>query len=450
MMKIRTNTFSYQKKKTNKNLIISLNVEDNEEIPSLSVMLDLARISYFATRVPKVLTGLLLLAAEVYAIDRGFSRKKYSINGWSREFDVSFRVSNANLFQANVERINALLSFLTGDYWSCEFEEAPILEFVDTDDTNGFNSISQVNLFSGGMDSLIGAIDYMEQNNEDNKLFLVSHYDSKMNGPKADQEKIISEFSSHYPNRFIWLGSLGISPTISKELTSRSRSLMFLALAIMVAAYKSGKVFVPENGPVSLNFPLSYSRRAACSTRTTHPIFIGMVRELLEIWNIPVSISNPYEFKTKGEMVRECEDRQYLLNILELSNSCGKRGEHQFMYDNHNASHCGRCMPCMYRKASLVGYKDKTTYGITLEHLFRLHYVNPREKCSNDFFAMLNYLKRLYSDQDIKKELLVMGMNKKNSHFNDYVSLVKRTREELRNLLRLEAPKQILDYVGIK
>ena len=450
MMKIRTNTFSYQGKESNKSLIISLNVEGVDETPSLTVKIDLFRLSYFATRVPKVLTAFLLLAAEAYAIDRGLSRKKYSINGWSREFEVTFSVCQADLFKSNVERINSLLSFLTGDYWTCDFEEAPNIEFVESTDKDEFNSISQVNLFSGGMDSLIGAIDFMEQHNEDQKLFLVSHYDSRMNGPKSDQEKIISEFNSHYPDRFIWLGSLGISPTVSKELTSRSRSLMFLAMAIMVAAYKSGKVVVPENGPVSLNFPLSNSRRAACSTRTTHPIFIGMVRDLLDAWHIQVSISNPYEFKTKGEMVQDCNDLGYLLSILDLSNSCGKRGEHQFMYDNHSASHCGRCMPCMYRKASLVGYNDSTSYGISLDHLFNLHNIKPHEKCSNDFFAMLNYLKKAYSDNDIERELLIMGMSKQNPHFNDYVSLVKRTREELRNLLRSEASKQVLDYVGIR
>lgn len=63
---------------------------------------------------------------------------------------------------------------------------------------------------------------------------------------------------------------------------------------------------------------------------------------------------------------------------------------------------------------------------------------------------MLNYLKKAYSDIDIERELLIMGMSKQNPHFNDYVSLVKRTREELRNLLRSEASKQVLDYVGIR
>ena len=221
---------------------------------------------------------------------------------------------------------------------------------------------------------------------------------------------------------------------------------MFLAIAILVAAYKSNKVVIPENGPVSLNFPLSPSRRAACSTRTTHPIFIQMMRDLLSCWEIPVEINNPYEFKTKGEMVRECRNLNYLLRIVSLSNSCGKRGEHQLMIDNPYATHCGRCMPCMYRKAALVGYDDPTSYGFTMQTLFQ----QPRNhKINNDFYAMLNYLRTDLSDEKISKELEIMGLRKGNLHFSDYVDLVKRTRVELKNLLRNEATDDILTYAGL-
>lgn len=51
------------------------------------------------------------------------------------------------------------------------------------------------------------------------------------------------------------------------------------------------------------------------------------------------------------------------LPIVTESNSCGKRNMHQHMYDNRQATHCGHCMPCMYRKASLIGEIDNTTYG---------------------------------------------------------------------------------------
>lgn len=444
MMTIRTNEFAYRGENSEKKLVISMSADINDTPMSFGVSLDMYKLSYFVERIPSVLTGLLMLSAEVYAIDRTFIRKKYSVDGWSRMFDVTFKICDADAFNQNQTRINSLLSFLTGDYWTCHFEESPEIEWIHQEDDPEYEVIEQVNLFSGGMDSLIGAIDFMESHDGTHKVYLVSHYDSKMGGPKADQQKIIEEFNQHYPNRFIWNSSVGISPHISKELTSRSRSLMFLSMAIMVAAYKSGNVVVPENGPVSLNFPLSPSRRAACSTRTTHPIFLWMLRQLLTIWHIPVNIMNPYEFKTKGEMTRNCKNQRYLLSIINLSNSCGKRGGHQFMYDNHNATHCGRCMPCMYRKAALIGLTDPTSYGISLGHLFQ----KPK-KVSNDFYAMLNYLRREYTNADIAKELQIMGMKKSDEHFNDYIALVKRTRDELKNMLRSVAPQQVLEYVGL-
>ena len=143
---------------------------------------------------------------------------------------------------------------------------------------------------------------------------------------------------------------------------------------------------------------------------------------------------------------RECRNLNYLLRIVSLSNSCGKRGEHQLMIDNPYATHCGRCMPCMYRKAALVGYDDPTAYGFTMQTLFH----QPRNhKINNDFYAMLNYLRTDLSDEYISKELEIMGLRKSNPHFSDYVDLVKRTRVELKYLLRNEATDDILTYAGL-
>ena len=71
-------------------------------------------------------------------------------------------------------------------------------------------------------------------------------------------------------------------------------------------------------------------------------------------------------------MVNKCIDQEYLLQINHLSNSCGKRGRKQYFYDNSKATHCGRCMPCMYRKAALIGCEDRTLYGISLNTLFNM------------------------------------------------------------------------------
>lgn len=444
MMKIKITDFSYRGEGQKKQLLVAMSIEGSKTVESTAVRVDLYNISYFAERINKLYSGLFLLSAEVYAIDRAISRKKDSINGWTRELDVEFKIPSAAQFQSLSSSLNHLLSFLTGDYWTCRFEESPVIEWCHQEDIVDYDEVTQVNLFSGGMDSLIGAIDYMETNDEHHKVFLASHYDSIMKGPKTDQERIIEKFQQKYPGKFIYLPAEGITPIESKELTCRSRSFMFLSIAMMIAAHKSNMVIVPENGPVSLNFPLSASRRAACSTRTTHPLFIQNVRDLLNNLGLSIIISNPYEFRTKGEMVNECKNLQYLLSIVDKSNSCGKRSGHQFMPDNPYASHCGRCMPCMYRKASLIYHNDPSTYGIKMRTLF-----TQTKKISNDFYAMLNFLKKDLATIDIANELLVMGMKKNNPHFGDYVHLVERTREELKDLLLEEATDSIKRYVGL-
>ena len=113
------------------------------------------------------------------------------------------------------------------------------------------------------------------------------------------------------------------------------------------------------------------------------------------------------------------------------------------MPDNPHASHCGRCMPCMYRKASMVNCNDSTTYGIKMSTLFQ----QPK-KISNDFYAMLNYLKKDISKEDISKELNIMGLKRDNPNFDDYVSLVERTRYELKTLIVKEGNNAIKQYLN--
>lgn len=441
-MRIIIDTYNYNS--SNKKLTISFSVEGSREITSSGAVIDMSHLVFFVGKVPDCLIDLLYFSAIVYGIDRSFNRNIYSIDGWSREFDVTFRLKDFHLYDANSEQINALLSFLTGDFWSTHFIslqndiEYPTIDIPELNDQFG-----QINLFSGGMDSLIGAIDYLATNN-DMKLCLTSHYDQYMKGAKDDQNKLLRNFTDKYPNRFYHLPAVHIYPLLSKETTCRSRSLMFLAIALLVAKHKSVSVVIPENGPVSLNFPLSVSRRAACSTRTTHILFINQLKEILQNMGIDISINNRYELMTKGAMVRNCADKDYLLDILKHSNSCGKRTTHQFMYDNRKASHCGRCMPCMYRKASLLGYDDHTTYGITMDKLFSLR----NDTLSNDFFSMLYYLKRDLSDEDIRRELRIAGLGKL-PNIDQYITLVQQTREELKNLIRNEGSNEIKSFIGL-
>ena len=98
----------------------------------------------------------------------------------------------------------------------------------------------------------------------------------------------------------------------------------------------------------------------------------------------------------------------------------------------------------MYRKASLIGFNDNTRYGIKPETLYRLR----TRSISDDFYAMLNFLRRNLSDAEIRDELTIAGMSNL-PNFDLYVDLVKRTRHELTVMLRSANSSSINDYLGL-
>lgn len=443
-MKIKTTTYTTNTLHSKDvRLTIGLSIDDGKGcISNTSAIIQLHPLAFFWGKSPAISFSLLYLSAIVYAIDRSVERLVYSVDGWSRVFDVDINIPDFETMQPLEKQINRMLSFLTGDYWNCHFVGAANVRYCRYNPSNYYDDITQVNLFSGGLDSLIGAIDYMTDN-PNGKLFLASHYDSIMRGPLSDQDGLKKLFDYQYRGKFCAIPAVLIQPGLSKELSCRSRSLMFLSIALIVASYSACKIVVPENGSVSLNYPLSPSRRASCSTRTTHPVFMKGYRELINALGLDVEVDNPYEKMTKGEMVQNCSDKSYLLHVVAESNSCGKRGMRQFMYDNHHASHCGHCMPCMYRKAAMIGEHDNTSYGNKFITLF-----NRRgDTVAEDFFAMLDFLKKDLSREQIKRELRIAGM----SHFSDlddYVDLVVRTRTELSTMIRVDNNATILRYLG--
>lgn len=155
--------------------------------------------------------------------------------------------------------------------------------------------------------------------------------------------------------------SHGISFSGRREPSTRGRSLAFYAFAVLAASRIAGapvQVFIPENGFICINPPLVPGRVASLSTRTTHPLFIAELQALLEGLDIGVRLELPYRFKTKGEMLRECVDQTLLSTLAADSTSCGR-------FRTYNRKHCGRCVPCMIRRASFLAWRpgrDTTQY----------------------------------------------------------------------------------------
>ncbi|WP_455018595.1 Qat anti-phage system QueC-like protein QatC [Kingella denitrificans] len=313
----------------------------------------LDRVRRLGIRLNNQVMDFLTIAMAVTAADT-FVLRKDTANGWCRSFSITLPLCQPAIWQANKVHLEHILHFLSGDIWQFDFQENgqnPPQPYSQNDRTKlvDLRNKDCVCLFSGGLDSSIGAIDLLEQGHSP---VLVSH---SYKGDKSRQQAIIQQLNQNgYINQFSQFNAIAqphLNNGRATEITMRTRSLNFLAFAI-VSAYALQEfvqeeidVFVPENGVISINAPLTVRRVGTLSTRTTHPYFIQEIQRLFTAVNIPFTLRNPYQFKTKGQMIAECENLPLLQQIIPDTVSCShwKRKNQQ----------CGICVPCLIRRASL-------------------------------------------------------------------------------------------------
>lgn len=327
---------------------------------------DLSSMGVYPTLIA---TDLMILAVHVHAADTRVSRDTQSQDTWTRELRVVVPVSDVKIWSKATPAITRALNFLTGDLWTIEFRQLPkdIPNFVQPPLLREVVPFDTVSLFSGGLDSLIGAVDMLEHGTTP---LLVSHAgDGVTSKAQIDCFQVLKgQYSSSKFNRLrLWLDMAGVKVKDSEyEKTTRGRSFLFFATGIFAGSglNKAFTLNVPENGLIALNVPLDPLRLGSHSTRTTHPFYIARWNELLEIIGIPGKIVNPYWDKTKGEMTAECANKELLEKIVPDSMSCA----HPTEATRHHKppQHCGTCLPCIIRRAALAkGFDnetDRTTY----------------------------------------------------------------------------------------
>jgi 23S rRNA maturation mini-RNase III len=118
---------------------------------------------------------LMIVATAVYAADTGVSRERYADDGWTRMIDLNVAVSEPVLWRKQQDHLSRMLQFLTGDHWGFTFRDRPndLQSFTKQPEEMDLTDFTQVSLFSGGLDSLIGAIDLLASGQ---RPLLVSHY----------------------------------------------------------------------------------------------------------------------------------------------------------------------------------------------------------------------------------------------------------------------------------
>lgn len=328
------------------------------------VLKQLGALPLFPTEVG---LDLLIMAAHVHAADTRISRASESQDSWTREIRLVVPVSDPNRWEAATHVLTRMLNFLTGDRWTLGFRSRPnafarlVPARLSRSRGASFDSVS---LFSGGLDSLIGAIDLLEA--KDGPL-LVSHAGDS--ATSSAQDCLAEALSAHYGGRAfgrlrLWMGfDQGLIKGVGSEDTTRGRSFLFFALATFAGTGLGGEfsVRVPENGLMALNVPLDPLRLGALSTRTTHPFYMARWADLLAALGIPGRIENPYWNKTKGEMVGECANPDLLRRVLPNALSCSSPTKGR--WHGHGIEHCGYCIPCLIRRAALHD-DDATVYTL--------------------------------------------------------------------------------------
>lgn len=401
----------------------------------------------------KVALDLLLLAASVYAIDKRVPRSS-ATDAWTREIRLTLPVSDPAVWEGVRPELEACLSFLSGDRWQLAFVPRDVSVIRPKRTRRRPRKFlppptgDVVCLFSGGLDSLVGAVDWLETHPQQ-KVLLVGHRDGQMAGPYNDQKLLLEKLRPMYPGRTSSLVVKVGHTEESQEITLRTRSFLFVALGVFGAASLTPErsLLIPENGTIALNVPLTPSRRGSCSTRTTHPFYLEMLGTVLTGLGLNVPLQNPLKGKTKGEVVSACANLARLKELAPLSVSCAKRG-HKKHFVRRTAKGCGRCMPCIYRRASLhtVGL-DAEEYGSDF-CAGEVDITHHGEEGPNDLRACFSFLTRNPPLREIER-MLIAGGSLDVQHLSDYARLVTRAMDEIRQLLRDKGTADVKRFAGV-
>lgn len=320
--------------------------------------------------VPPLNVDMVRIALTALAADRSALREGRGSNWNQRQLDLEIPVSDAAAWNNVADELGGVLGFLSGDRWTLLFtqqQEPPV-----TDTALGTGVVpSRVVLLSGGADSAIGGLYSRSLLSGDQHHILLSHYTNTMLAPiqrhvAAELVRLIPGPSQQHLVVHLGRRSERIDGTpYPSEPTTRSRSLLFLALGLAAAGIHKVPLWIPENGFASINPPLGPERLGSLSTRTTHPKFLQGLAAVLTKVGAHAVIENPFTQNTKGEMYRQVVDlvgSADASTFLSATHSCALSG--QWTHGIPAERPCGVCFGCVLRRASFTasGVVDRSDY----------------------------------------------------------------------------------------
>lgn len=327
--------------------------------PHRNVRLNLDDIgSQLNQNMPPAMVDLLEIAAFVYVADQIEHRGANDVESmgahWRRRLRFKISVREIELWRSPEmnDALSELLSFLSEDEYEfvfTKYERPPAIEsylnFADYDDARPPEAVA---LFSGGLDSLGGAVQQVVRNGEPSVL--VTHestakFRNRLRTLRAMIDAAATGPAPQYVTVRINKKDLG-----EKEYTQRSRSFLYASLAVVVARMAGLETIrFYENGVVSLNLPLSPQIVGSRATRTTHPkVLRSMGRFFSLVSGVEFAVENGFIWKTKADVVKQLVDDGHG-SMVPWSTSC----THTWEVSNAKP-HCGKCSQCIDRRFAVL------------------------------------------------------------------------------------------------
>lgn len=309
-----------------------------------------------AANMPDVMIDLIEIAAYVYSADQATTRGGEGVLDvgakWRRNFQFFIPVRQPSVWSHRDvdEVLRSTLGFLSEDTYTFTFRPlsnpTPMEQYLEG--TVERREIDQVLLFSGGLDSLGGAVQEVVTNKR--RVALVSHRST----PKVDrpQQDLANDLASYCPDNPplhvpVWANkekALGI------EATQRTRCFLYASLGVAVARMLglTGLRFY-ENGITSFNLPISEQLVGARASRTTHPQALNGFAKLFGLLlQEEFRLENPFIWNTKAEVVNligaaGCGD------LIKHTVSCIHTLDRTKLH-----THCGLCSQCVGRRLATL------------------------------------------------------------------------------------------------
>jgi hypothetical protein len=327
---------------------------------------------------PSRVEDLLDIAAACYLIDRLVSRHPHDAgppdgSHWERTLPLTVPVREPEFWGNSAVRtaLGQLLSWLTDDNWEIEFRaNREVRRYAEAQAAfDGEPPAVAVGLFSGGLDSLLGAA--VDLQAADGPLALVSvATNARLYGL---QRTLIKGLGAGYDD-LRW-ASVGLAlrrdylrrsqlSRRSLEGSQRTRGFVFLS-AGAAAAIASGvpELRVYENGPGAVNLPLNRAQRGSQSTRAMHPKTLQLAGRLFSlVADGPFGVVNCRFWTTKAQMCETASPET--LALIPYSVSCDTG-----LTSRRSAALCGRCTSCLLRRQALQASQLHWADALDRDHM---------------------------------------------------------------------------------